>query len=158
DMAQKELDAQDRQIEQAASVSDFMKSKFTSQQLYEWMSGQISSVYYQTYQKAFDLAKAAERALQFELALPDAQYVTFGNWDNARQGLFAAEKLEYDLRRLEAVYLDEDAREYEITKHVSLAEWFPENLFELIANGETTIDLQESLFDFDYPTHYLRRL
>jgi hypothetical protein len=85
-------------------------------------------------------------------------FVDFGNWDNQRQGLLAGEKLQFDLRRMELQYLDENRRELEITKYISLAQSFPNSLLELALTGTTTLSLPESLFDADYPGHYLRRL
>jgi Tc toxin complex TcA C-terminal TcB-binding domain len=37
-----------------------MRSKFTSQQLYDWMVAQIAAVYFQSYQLAYDAAKRAQ--------------------------------------------------------------------------------------------------
>ena len=47
----------------------FLRDKYTNQDLYQWMVGQISGVYFQSYQLAYDLAKRAERCLQHELGL-----------------------------------------------------------------------------------------
>lgn len=54
--------------------------------------------------------------------------------------------------------LDANEREYEITKHVSLALVDPEALLRLKATGDCFVDLPEALFDLDYPGHYMRRL
>jgi len=158
DIATKELANHDQQIANAQAVDDYLHGKFSNQALYDWMSGQIAATYFQSYQRAVDVAKRAERGYQLELALPGATFINAGNWDNLRQGLLAGEKLLYDLRRMELSYLDENVRELEITKHVSLAQSFPEALFALVTTGTTTVSLPESLFDLDYPGHYLRRL
>ena len=136
----------------------FVQGKVTNQDLYDWMSGQISVVYFQAYQMAYQVAKRAEKAYQIELATPKESFIDVGNWDNQRQGLLAGEKLQFDLRRMELHYLDENRRELEITKHISLAQSFPNSLLELALTGTTTLALPESLFDADYPGHYLRRL
>ena len=39
------------------------RTKFTNTELYDWMVGQLSTVYFQSYQLAYDLAKRAERVL-----------------------------------------------------------------------------------------------
>ena len=85
------------------------------------MISQLSQVYFQTYQLAYDTAKVAERALQHELGDPNATFVDFGYWDSLRKGLLSGERLSYDLQRMERSYLDLNKREYELTKHVSLA-------------------------------------
>jgi hypothetical protein len=59
---------------------------------------------------------------------------------------------------MEASYLSKNRREYEITKHISLAEQFPLKLLLLRATGSVQFKLLESLFDLDYPGHYMRRL
>jgi hypothetical protein len=158
DIAQKELDNHDQQIANAQAIDDYLHSKFTNQDLYDWMSSQIAATYFQSYQRAFEVAKRAERTYQLELALPGASFINPGNWDNMRQGLLAGEKLQYDLRRMELSYLDENVRELEITKHISLAQSFPVALFNLVTSGSTIVSLPESVFDLDYPGHYLRRL
>ncbi len=122
------------------------------------MVGQISGIYFQSYQLAYDLAKRAERAYQFELADFGAKFVNFGYWDSLKKGLLAGERLHYDLKRMEAAYLDQNKREYEITKHISLV---LTDAFELIAlkeTGQCIVDLPEALFDMDYPGHYMRRV
>ena len=158
DIATKELADHDQQIANAQAIDDYLHAKFTNQSLYDWMSAQLSATYFQSYQLAFAVAKRAERAYQLELALPNASFINPGNWDNLRQGLLAGEKLQYDLRRMELSYMDENVRELEIAKHVSLAQSFPQLLFALVTTGTTTVSLPESLFDLDYPGHYLRRL
>lgn len=55
-------------------------------------------------------------------------------------------------------HLDANKREYEITKHVSLALVDPEALLRLKTTGDCFVDLPEALFDLDYPGHYMRRL
>ncbi len=69
------------------------------------MVGQLSAVYFQSYQLAFDLAKRAERCFRHELGLSDSNYVRYGYWDSLRKGLLAGERLGHDLRRLDAAYL-----------------------------------------------------
>src|SRR5206468_4031582 len=70
----------------------------------------------------------------------------------------AGDRLLHDVRRMEVAYLDQNAREYEITKHVSLASLHPEGLLALQEQGACFIDLPEAIFDLDYPGHYLRRI
>ena len=120
-IAERELENHDLQIENAKEVDDFMRDKFTNRELYDWMVGQISGVYFQSYQLAYDVAKRAERAYRHELGLRDSSFIQFGYWDSLKKGLLAGERLHHDLKRMEVAYLDQNKREYEITKHVSLA-------------------------------------
>ena len=68
-IAEIERDNHQQQIEHAQEVHDFMSGKYTNQELYIWMVTQISSVYFTSYQMAYDLAKRAEKAYQHELGV-----------------------------------------------------------------------------------------
>ena len=75
-----------------------------------------------------------------------------------QKGLLASERLENDLKRMEAAYLEQNRRELEITKHVSLLQIDPVALTQLKENGVCFVYLPESLFDQDFPGHYMRRI
>ncbi|MEU5296204.1 neuraminidase-like domain-containing protein [Streptomyces umbrinus] len=157
-IAEQELRHHDKQRENAAAEDEFQRSKFTNKELYDWMVGQLSAVYFQSYQLVFDLAKRAERCFRHELGLSDSNYVRYGYWDSLRKGLLAGERLGHDLRRLDAAYLELHKREYELTKHISLADLDPVALLQLKTNGECFIDIPEAIFDLDHPGQYFRRL
>jgi hypothetical protein len=157
-MADIELRNHDRQKENLEKELAYMRTKFTNQELYDWMINQITTVYFQSYQLAFDLAKRAERCFRYELGLSDSNYIQFGYWDSLKKGLLSGEKLYYDLKRLETAYYEQNRREYELTKHISLAQLDPVALLKLRQNGECLVDVPEILFDMDYPGHYFRRI
>ena len=158
DVASKEKAAQEIALTNAHDVDSFLHSKFTDQELYGWMVGQTSTTYFQAYQLAYSMAKAAEQCFDRELGLTDTSYIQFGYWDSLRQGLTAGDKLHYDLRRMESAYFTQNERELEITKHVSLLQLDPFALVELRETGSCTINLPEIVFDLDNPGHYMRRL
>jgi Tc toxin complex TcA C-terminal TcB-binding domain len=93
-----------------------MKSKYTNQELYSWMIGQISAIYFQFYQLAYDLTKRAEIAYRFELGLEESNFIQFGYWDSLKHGVFAGERLRHDIERLEVAHLEQNEREDEITR------------------------------------------
>jgi hypothetical protein len=157
-IAKKELDNHVLQIENARTTDEFMRSKYTNQELFQWQVGQISGVYFQSYKLAYDLAKRAERCFRFELGVQDSSYINFGYWDSLKKGLLSGEKLQYDLRRLETAYLDQNRREFELTKHISLERLDPLALVKLRETGRCFINLPEEIFDLDFPGHYFRRL
>ncbi|WP_438015326.1 neuraminidase-like domain-containing protein [Sorangium sp. So ce315] len=160
-VAEVELKNHERQTEQAREVLEFLQDrKRTTEELYDWMVAELSTVHYQTYTLAYDMAKRAERALRFELGTPDGipAMVRFGAWDNLKQGLLAGERLQHDLRRLEVAFLEQTPREAELVKHVSLAEVAPERLIELRETGSCQFELPEEVFDLDHPGHYFRRI
>lgn len=156
----KELLLIEKQIENAQLVEDFMRNKYANQELYDWMAGQISNTYFQSYQLAYDMAKRAEKAYRFELGLQDSDsnFIQFGYWDNLKKGLLAGEKLHHDLKRMELAYLDQNRREYELTKHISLRQLNPAALLFFRATGLCEFEIPEWLYDLDCPGHYMRRI
>jgi hypothetical protein len=157
-MAEYELQNHDLQTENSQKVDAYLRDKFTNQELYSWMAGQISAIYFQTYQLAFDVAKRAEKTFRHELGLTDSNFIQFGYWDSLKKGLLAGIKLQHDLRRLDVAYLEQHKRLYEITKHVSLLRHNPLALITLKETGQCEVTLPEALFDMDYPGHYSRRI
>jgi hypothetical protein len=160
ELAEKEVTLHKTQMRQSKQVDDFMRTKFTNQELYDWMSRQLAEVYFQSYQMAFDMAKRAERSFRFERGLKESGFIQYGYWDSLHKGLMAGERLQFDLRRLEVAYLEQNRREHELTKHISLAlhDPFALHLLRTSADGSCTVTLPESLFDRDHPGHYMRRL
>jgi len=157
EIAETDLKNHELQIENAQKTDDFMRSKFTNKELYDWMIGQISGVYFRSYQLAHDFAKKAERCYRFELGNDDS-YISYGYWDSMKKGLQSADNLIHDIKRMETGYLDKNKREYEITKHVSLAQLDPLALVRLRASGICDFEIPEVLYDMDHPGHYFRRL
>jgi hypothetical protein len=146
-----------KEIEESQGRQEFLSSKYTNRELYDWMIGQISAVYFQSYQLAYDTCMGAQRAFRRELAI-ETDFIHFGYWDSLRKGLLAGERLLHDVRRMETAYLAQNAREYEITKHVSLASLHPEGLLALQEQGVCFVDVPEAIFDLDHPGQYLRRI
>ncbi|HEX3765587.1 MAG TPA: neuraminidase-like domain-containing protein [Kofleriaceae bacterium] len=157
-IAQHELDIQDLQIANATANAELLQTKFTNQELYDWMVSQLSSTYFNAYQLAYDLAKRASKAYTFEVAKGDPGFIQFGYWDSLHKGLVAGDKLLLDLRRLQAAHLNNNTRELEVTKHVSLLRLDPQALVRLRETGACDITLPEALFDAEHPGHFYRRL
>jgi hypothetical protein len=154
----RELENHDKQIENSKQIEEFLRNKYTDKELYGWMEGEVLAVYNQCYQMAYDLAKKAEKAFRFERGLTTSSFIEFGYWDSARKGLLAGEKLHLALKQMERAYLDQNKREYEITKHISLLQLDPRALIQLKETGQCEIELPEPLFDLDFPGHYFRRI
>jgi hypothetical protein len=139
-------------------IQDFMQEKFTSEELYEWMIAQVSSLHFQTYQLAYDLARQAERTFASELGVDMPGIVKAGYWDSLKKGLLAGEHLYHDLKRLDTAYLARNEREYELTEHVSLLQVDPLALIQLRTTGTCQFSVPEELYDLDAPGHYFRRI
>jgi hypothetical protein len=157
-IATDELVNHDTQIQNAQDVQDFLHDKFTDEELYSWMVTETSAVFFQCYQLAYETAKKAEKAFQFERGLSDSSYIQFGYWDSLKKGLLSGERLYLDLKRMETAYLDLNNREYEITKNISLLLLDPQALIALKETGHCLVNLPEAFFDMDYPGHYMRRI
>lgn len=150
-----------RQIEHAQEVDRFLRDKFSNAELYGWMQGEISRLYYEYYRFAFDIARRAEQTMKQELMRPETDsvdYIRFNYWDGGRKGLLSGEALYLDVKRMELAYHDHNKREYELTKHVSLRRLDPAALLALKATGACEFSLPEWLFDLDAPGHYMRRI
>ena len=157
-MAEKELETHDHQISNSKEVDDFLRSKFTNEDLYDYMVGQIAAIYFQSYQLAYNTAKKAEKCFQHELGTDSISYIQFGHWDSLKKGLLSGEKLQYDLRRLENAYFEQNQREFEITKHISLATLNANAILDIRREGNCTFQIPELLFEMDFPGHYFRRI
>lgn len=158
-VAQHELDAHVRSVEDAQSVDEMLRSKYTGAELYEWTLGQLSTVYFQAYQLAYDRARQAEEAYRYETGdRTTPPVVQFGYWDSLRKGLLAGDRLVNDLRRLESIALENNRRRLQATTRVSLANLMPGKLLELKATGITRIELPEWLFARENPGWYNQRV
>jgi Tc toxin complex TcA C-terminal TcB-binding domain len=149
------------QIQQAQAVQDFLQSKFTSETFYIWMQSQLSGLYYQYYRFACDTARRAELTMKQELMRPEleqTQYIQFNYWDAGHRGLLSGEALCLDLKRLEMAYHDNNKRELEMTRQISLRQLDPVALLTLRITGSCTITVPEWLYDLDTPGHYMRRI
>ena len=59
---------------------------------------------------------------------------------------------------MEMAYHDNNKRELELTKHVSLRQLNPVALLTLKATGTCQVTIPEWLYDRDCPGHYMRRI
>src|SRR6185437_7342976 len=85
-------------------------------------------------------------------------YIKFNYWDGGRKGLLSGEALYLDVKRMELAYHDQNRRELELTRHVSLRQLDPVALLALKATGSCQVTIPEWLYDRDCPGHYMRRI
>jgi len=157
-IANQEIINQQKQIDNSKEVEEFLRNKYTNQELYAWMESQARTLYYQAYTLAYDLAKKAEKVFRFERGLQESNFIQFGYWDPAYDGLFAGERLYIGLKQLEAAYQEKRSYDFEIVKNISLQQLNPLALVQLRETGQCEYDLPEVLFDMGYPGHYMRRI
>lgn len=152
-------------VDQAATTYQFLSKRFTNAQLYQWLNGQFATFYYQAYDTTLSLCLAAEACWQYEIADLKTRFIQPGAWKDSYRGLTAGESLKLNLMKMEAAYLQRNARQLEITKTVSVrrlleAEDKPWTTMvaDLGKTGGLEIKLEQGLFDNDYPGQYLRRI
>jgi hypothetical protein len=158
EVAQRNQQLHQEQVDSLQKQVDFLSNKFTNNSLYDWMVSSLSTTYFQSYQLAYQMCKQVERCYQFELGIQNSSFIQFGYWDSLYKGLLAGETLNHDLRRMQASYLQQNTRRYELSRFVSLGQLNPLALQQLLVTGACDFTLPESLFDNDYPGHVNRRL
>ncbi len=160
EIAKQELTNLELQIRHSQETYTFLSTKYTNKELYSWMVGEVGKLHNKAFQLATEVAKKAERTYQFELGLDgtSTDFVKSGYWDSLHKGLLAGERLAADLQRMDVAYLDNNKREQEVVKTVSLAQFAPDQLQMLRDNGSCTIEVPEWLLDLDFPGQYMRRI
>ena len=156
-IAEQELTVHEQQIQDNQATDEFLRRKFTNEELYQWMITQLSTVYFNAYSLAFDMARSAERAYQYQIGTNRA-FLDFGYWDSLRKGLTAGDSLLLALERLEDAYLTANSRPFEIERVIPLSQLDPKALLDLKSSGECLFTFSEKLFDDDFPGQYLRRI
>jgi hypothetical protein len=161
-IARHEYEATRKQIQQSEEVEDYLlNEKQTSEELFSWMQAEVARLYYEYYRFAVDTARRAERTMKRELMRPEVDgtdYIRFNYWDRGRDGLLAADALHLDLKRMELAYHENNRREYELTRHVSLRQLDPLALLRLKVSGECEVTVPEWLYDRECAGHYMRRI
>lgn len=155
---------------QTLASYDFLRTRFTNAQLYQWLNGQFATFYYQAYDATLALCLAAEACWQFERADFSSRFIQAGAWKDSYRGLTAGESLKLQLLKMNSAYLSRNERLLEITKTVSLRQLKdkdPESKINqdwttikdgLLANGRVAFELTRPMFDSNFPAHSLRRI
>ncbi len=169
DIANQELTIANLQNTQANEELTFLENKFSNDHLYEWMIQILSQNYRTLMQISSNVAKLAQRALEFErqekISIVNGDYWSV-NSANAytsnlteqqkESGLLGAERLLTDLVRLDAFKLSTEKRHLQLSKTISMAQILPGELVELRTTGKITFNTLMNWFDRDFPGHYLR--
>lgn len=168
------LAEQDRLIaelraDQAQEIVDFLARRFTGSPLYEWMSGVLQEVYRFFLQQATSMGRLAEAQLAFERQEIVPAFVQDDYWTSWNAGVGATSDAGVDRRGLtgsarllaDLVALDDHAfrtaqRKLRLSRTVSLAAQDPLAFERFRATGVLHFATPTSLFDRDFPGHYLR--
>ncbi len=146
------------QMAHAEETHNFIRDKFTNQELYHWVQKETSGLYKQMYECALHMAHLAQQAYNLECNYSNENFLNLPIWDNLHKGLLAGEKLQLALRRMEKSYLDKNVRDYEFTKHFSLLKQFPRAFLQLKYTGRCVFELKEVYYDQDFPGQILRKI
>ncbi len=163
--------------EQAEIYYDFLKHRPTGPGLYQWLLSQMATLYFQAYDAVLSMCMATEAGWQYELGDHDTHFIPHDAWADNRHGLNAGEALKLGLLRMESAFLNRHERRLELTKTISLKALLKDYdpnagrdsatprssgwsavLAQLKRQGEIAFHLNSSLFDKDYPGHYLRQM
>ncbi|MGY1423598.1 Tc toxin subunit A-related protein [Bacillus cereus] len=124
-MARKQIVMSETEQAHAQAIYQLQSTRFTSQALYNWMVGRLSSLYYQMYDATASLCWMAKNALGKEIGKEIGKEKTTGvftlpAWNDLYQGLLAGEMLMVELQKLDNLWLEENKRGMEAVKTVSL--------------------------------------
>jgi hypothetical protein len=158
DSALRELNNHQQVMENTAEIHDFLRDKFTNHALYLWLQKETASLHHKMYEIALHCAYQAECAFNYERGYTASKFIPRESRDDLHEGLLSGERLNFALRQMEKAYYDQNVREYELTKSISLRLHFPEAFLQLQNTGYCEIGIPEWMFDLDYPGHYMRRI
>jgi hypothetical protein len=129
--------------ELSADTVELLINQFTSYELYYWMKKELKKLHRSMLNMAHNTARSAQQALMFELQQP-LSYIGFLYYDEKYEGLLGAEKLLFDLERMEEYRIGQSERRREITEVFSLASLMP---------AEFQLFRQTGLLDFATPAY-----
>ncbi|NBB08026.1 neuraminidase-like domain-containing protein [Pseudomonas sp. SLFW] len=152
--------------EHAQSLYAFMQNRATNAALHQWLTGQMATLYFQAYDSVLSLCLAAEACWQYEMGEPQTTFIPVDAWVDNRHGLTAGESLSLGLLQMESAFLARNERRMALVKTISLRNLmqsyedtaWAEVIARLRSGGTIHFALAPSLFDRDYPGHYLRQL
>ena len=159
------------QAEHAEVTANFLATKFTNVELYDWMSSVLEGVYSFFLQQASAMARLAENQLTFERQDISPALVQADYWEAPlgleagsgmdgsapdRRGLTGSARLLQDIVRLDQYAFETDKRKLQLTKTLSLARLAPAEFQRFRESGVLRFNTPMEMFDRDFPGHYLR--
>ncbi len=167
---QRQLASLEEQITKNEQIFNLITlNRVSKRSLFDLLVQGMESLYSQLHDIALSAAREAERAWIFEKARKQSFEVK-DNWNNKRKGLLAGESLLLVLQQMRNAYQQENARRFEISKHISL-----KNNKDVQVQGSDqdaiatlkaqpadaraiTFSLPSRIFDRDYPGHIVRQI
>ena len=159
------------QADHAEATLEFLAGKFTSAELFDWMSGVLEGVFSFFLQQATAVAKLAENQLAFERQDTPPAFIQADYWEATadaaaapstdgptpdRRGLTGSARLLQDIFKLDQHAFETDQRKLQLTRTFSLARLAPVEFQQFRDSGVMLFATPMELFDRDFPGHYLR--
>ncbi|EEQ10066.1 hypothetical protein ymoll0001_35920 [Yersinia mollaretii ATCC 43969] len=151
-MAEKQRNLAEMEQSHALAIYQMQTTRFSGKELYNWMVGRLSGLYYQLFDAAQPLCLMAKSALERDIDTSKTQQL-FSNagWNDLYQGLLAGEDLMLNLQKMENIWLTEDQRALEVERTISLAEIYQKsanfNLSEKVADYVSSTGAEEEVGD-----------
>lgn len=170
EILEQEKEIADITANQAKANVEFLRNKFTSVELYEWMSDVLSGIYSYFLQQATATAQLAANQLSFERQeylpafisndywQPPTASVAIGSDEQQadRRGLTGSARLLQDIYKLDQHAFDTNKRKHQLVQNFSLSQLFPYEFQQFRATGILPFVTSMSMFDQGFPGHYLR--
>jgi len=172
DVARQEEFISRTQHDQAQATVEFLANKFTSAELYAWMSGILGGAYSYFLQQAVAMAQLAQYQLAFERQESPPSFIKADYWEATddqaqragsqstpdRQGLTGSVRLLQDITRLDQFAFDTNRRKLQLSQTFSLARLAPVEFQRFRETGVLPFATPMALFDQGFPGHYMRLL
>lgn len=127
---------------------EFMQGKFTNEDLYSWMQGRLSALFYQFYDLTVSRCLQAQAGYQWETK-DNRTFVQTGAWSSNYAGLLSGEALMLNLAQMESAYLAWDNRALEVRRTISMAT----EMASALTDAETSfVDYVNATLSDDAPT------
>ena len=163
-VAQQERQVAAEQLAHARAVAEFLATKFTNAELYDWMSGVLARVYAFFLQQATAAALLAQAQLAFERQEVSSRIILTDYWQPTqsgqgapdRRGITGSARLLQDIFRLDQHAFETDRRKLHLSQTFSMAQVAAYELEQFRQTGVLTVATPQSYFDRDFPGQYLR--
>lgn len=163
--AQTAKDQATLQQQQILNMQNFLQTRSSNAALYQWLIGQMNTLYSSAYQAVQALCLGTQASWQYELGDYQTTFINPNAWDDSHKGLTAGDTLTFNLQQMENAYLQRNERKLEIVKTVALSTLIGSDWKSSIVTPSDDTDvsyidfsIDEALLDSDYPGHYLRQL
>lgn len=156
------------QVDHTVATVDFLTTKFTNADLFDWMSGVLQGVYAFFLQQATATARLAAVQLAFERQESPPPVIQDDYWSAPaeggvsgerqpdRRGLTGSARLLQDIFELDQHAFTTNKRKLQLTKTFSLARLAPVEFERFRRSGVLRFATPMDLFDRDFPGHYGR--